>query len=144
LQRRKTRTRPRNAGAVLAAALCLAGCGGGNEQRAAPQPKLQPRVARALAAQSDRVAHALDAGDDCTALTLARQLQQQTIDAINRRSVPAVFQEPLQDRVNDIAARIRCVPPAVDDEGPPAAKDHGKHKDEDKGKGKKKHHKGHD
>jgi hypothetical protein len=137
LQRRKTRTRQRDLGAALAAALFLAGCGSGSEQDAAPQPTLQRRLAVTLAEQSDSVARALDAGDECTALSLAEQLRQQTIAAINAGRVPDAFLEPLQDRVNDLAARIHCVPPPVEE-----PKDNGKGKEH--GKGKKKHHKGDD
>jgi hypothetical protein len=132
LQRRKIRTRQRELGAAFAAALCLAGCGGGDKD-AAPQPTLHRQLAVALADQSDSIARALDAGDDCKALDLAVALQQQTITAINGGRVPTSFQEPLQDRVNDLAGRIRCLPPVeTGDRG----KGHGK--------GKKKHHKGGD
>jgi hypothetical protein len=117
-------------GAALAAALCLAGCGAGAERRAAPQPLLPRPVAVALAQTSDAVADALEVGDDCTALALAQQLQQQTIAAINDRRVPGPLLEPLQTTVNDLAARIQCIaPPEEDDE------DRGRGKG--KGKGKK-------
>jgi hypothetical protein len=117
---------------ALTAALCLAGCGGGGERRAAPQPKLPRPVAVALAQSSDAVADALEAGDDCTALTLAQQLQQQSIAAVNSGQVPAPLQEPLQATVNDLAGRIRCVaPPEEEDE------ERGRGKGKGKGKGKK-------
>jgi hypothetical protein len=130
LQRRKTRTRRPELGAALAAALCLAGCGSGSEQRTAAQPKLPPPVAAALASRSDQVAQTLTAGDSCRALSLAEQLQQETIAAINAGRVPTAFQEQLGSTVGDLVSRIRCVP---------AVKpyDNGKHK----GKHKKKHEK---
>ena len=132
MQRRKTRTRRLELGAALAAALCLAGCGAGAERRAAPQPKLPRPVAVELAQTSDAVADALEAGDDCTALALAQQLQQQTIAAMNDRRVPGPLQEPLQATVNDLAGRIQCItPPEEEDE------ERGRGKDKDKGKGKK-------
>jgi hypothetical protein len=140
LQRRKIRTRKRDLGAALAAALCLAGCGSGSEQNAAPQPKLPRPLAAALAQGSDAVAAALDAGDGCRALRLAGNLQQQTIAAINAGSVPTPFQEPLQDRVNDLASRIECAPEAANDE---RAEKRGKGKEQERGK-KKKHGKGDD
>jgi outer membrane murein-binding lipoprotein Lpp len=115
-------------GAVLAAALTLAGCGSGSEERAARQPKLSQPVAAALAALSDDVAQTLAAGDSCRALTVARQLQQETVAAINAGRVPAPFQEQLGSTVGDLVSRIRCVP-AVNPH------DSGKHK----GKDKKKH-----
>ena len=88
-------------GAALAAALWLAGCGSGSEQRAAPppQPRLPQPVAAVLASSSDGVAQALRAGDPCRALTLAQQLQQQTVTAINAQRVPSVFQEQLGSTV---------------------------------------------
>lgn len=116
-------------GAALAAALCLASCGSGSpERRAAPQPKLPLPVAAALAEQSDRVAAALEAGDSCQALSEARRLQQDTIQAINERRVPTPFQEHLSSAVGDLVLRIECVPPADEERG----KGKGKHK----GKGK--------
>jgi hypothetical protein len=127
LQRRKTRTKRPELGAALAAAFCLAGCGSGSEHRVAPQPKLPAPVASALASRSDEVAQALAGGDQCRALTLAQQLQQETIAAINARRVPGAFQEQLGSTVGDLLSRIQCVPAAK----PP---DSGKHK------GKKKKH----
>jgi hypothetical protein len=128
LQRRKTRTKRPELGAALAAALCLAGCGSGSEHRVAPQPKLPAPVASALASRSDEVAQALAGGDQCRALSLAQQLQQETISAINAGRVPGAFQEQLGSTVGDLLSRIQCVPAVK----PP---DSGKHK----GKGKKKH-----
>ncbi len=110
------------------AALALAGCGGGSEHRAAPPPKLPPTLGSDLAAQSDRVARALDAGDGCGAAALAKELQQQTIAAINAHRVPAPFQEDLAASVTDLVSRIVCVPVQQ-------PQDRGKHK----GKDKKKH-----
>ena len=128
MQRRKTRTKRPELGAALMAALCLAGCGSGSKQRAAPQPKLPAAVASALASRSDEVAQALARGDDCRALSLAQRLQRETIAAINAGRVSAVFQEHLGSTVGDLVSRIQCVPPAQ-------SHDNGKHK----GRKKKKH-----
>ena len=128
MQRSKTRKRRPELGAAVMVALCLAGCGSGSEQRAAQQPKLPAAVASALAARSDEVARALAAGDDCRALSLAQQLQRETIAAINAGRVSAVFQEHLGSTVGDLASRIQCIPPAQ-------PQDNGKHK----GRKKKKH-----
>jgi hypothetical protein len=127
LQRRKTRTKRPELGAALAAAFCLAGCGSGSGHRVAPQPKLPAPVASALASRSDEVAQALVGGDQCRALSLAQQLQQETISAINAGHVPGAFQEQLGSTVGDLLSRIQCVPA----EKP---RDSG----EQKGKGKKK------
>jgi hypothetical protein len=130
LQRRKTRTKRPELGAALAAAFCLAGCGSGSEHRVAPQPQLPAAVASALASRSDEVAQALTGGDQCRALGLAQQLQEETIAAVNARRVPRQFQEQLGSTVADLLSRIQCVPAVK----PPES---GKHK----GKGKKKHEK---
>jgi hypothetical protein len=112
----------------VAAVLCLAGCGSGSEQRAAPQPKLSPPVAAALASRSDEVAQALDSGDSCRGLSLAQQLQQETVAAINSGRVPGAFQEQLGSTVGDLVSRIQCVPAA-------APHDNGKHKGKNKHEG---------
>jgi hypothetical protein len=130
LQRRKTRTKRRKAGAALVAALGLAGCGGGSEHRAAPLPKLPAALGSDLAARSDRVAQALDAGDGCAAATLAKELQQRAIAAINAHRVPAPFQEDLAASVTDLVSRIECSPVQQ-------PREHGEHKS--KQKDKKKH-----
>ena len=132
MQRRKTRTRRPELGAAIATALCLAGCGSGSNQRVAPQPKLPAPVASALASRSDEVAQALAGGDHCRALSLAQQLQQETIAAINAGRVPGAFQEQLGATVGDLLSRIQCVPAAK-------PRDSGKHKGKDK-----KRHKGDD
>ena len=129
MRRRKTRTRRPELGAALAAALSLAGCGSGSAERAAPPPMLSPAVAAALASRSDEVAQTLAAGDACRALSLAQQLQQETVAAINAGRVPAPFQEQLGSAVGDLVSRIRCVPAVK-------PHDNGKHK----GKQKKKKH----
>jgi hypothetical protein len=129
LRRRKTRTKPLELGAAVVVALCLSGCGGA--KRAASHPPTLPRsLATALASRSDAVADALAAGDSCRALTLARQLQRETIAAINRGRVSGPFQENLVGAVNDLTARVTCVPPSP----PPAKKGHGhrKHEKQDK------------
>lgn len=114
----------------MAVAFCLAGCGSGSEHRVAAQPKLPAPVASALASRSDEVAQALADGDQCRALGVARQLQQETILVINAGRVPGAFQEQLGSTVGDLLSRIHCVPAAK----PPES---GKHK----GRGKKKHEK---
>jgi hypothetical protein len=85
-----------------------------------------------LASRSDEVAQALAGGHDCRALSLARQLQEETIAAINAGRVSAVFQEHLGSTVGDLVSRIQCVPPAQ-------PHDKGRHKER-----KKKKHKGDD
>ena len=137
MRRRKTRTRPVEAVAALAAALCLSACGGA-KQSAPPPPTFARPVASSLAAQSDSVATALAAGDSCRALALAQRLQQSTIGAINDGRVSPDLQEQLSSAVNALVARVKCVPPPAPAPPPEDRHDHGKHK----GHGKKKHEEG--
>ena len=132
MQRRKTRTRRPELVAALAAALSLSGCGSGPGHRAAPPPKLPPAIASSLAARSDEVARALEAGNACRAAGLARQLQQQTIAAVNAHRVPAAFQEDLASTASDLVGRITCVPaqkPEHEKGKHKGEKKHGKEKD---------------
>jgi hypothetical protein len=86
-----------------------------------------------LAARTEAVAQATAAGDSCKAASLAQDLQKEAIGAINEGRIAVVLQEPLLGAVNDLTARIECVP------APPKAQhDHGKHK----GKHGKKHKEG--
>jgi hypothetical protein len=127
---------------AIAAVVVLAGCGESGK-RSAPRPTGIPtQLASNLAARSDAVAERLAANDGCGALAAAKQLQQQTIAAVNARRIPARFQEPLLGAANDLVLRIHCAPPptpaagADDDEhGKEKGKGHGK----GHGKGKGKH-----
>jgi hypothetical protein len=130
---RNTWTRALGLGAAGTAALCLGGCGSGPAEHASPPPTLPRTLATALAARSDAVADALAAGDSCGAATLATQLQQETIAAINSGRVSGALQEPLSAGVNDLVARVKCVPPPQPQQD---EKGRGKHKDHDKKKHK--------
>jgi hypothetical protein len=110
---------------LLLAALSLGACGGDGSP-----PRLEARLAVPLAAQADRVAAALEAGDSCEAARAAARLQQQTIAAVNTGDVPPALQEELTSAVNRIASEVECVPPpppppTVETERP---KKHGKNK----------------
>jgi hypothetical protein len=142
LRRRKTRTKRRELAAAALAALCLSGCG--DAKRATPHPPTLPRaLATQLAASSDAVANALAEGESCRARALAQQLRRDTVAAVNAGRVDPRLQEELTGAVNDLAGRVRCVPPVV---RPPAgheddeARDRGKHEDKGKGKGEGKGH----
>lgn len=92
--------------ALLLAIFALSGCGGDE-----PAPGLEKRLAAPLAAQADRIAAALAAGDSCRAAQAAARLQQQTIAAVNTGDVPPALQEELTGAVNRLAAEVECVPP---------------------------------
>jgi hypothetical protein len=102
---------------LVLCALALAGGGGRSG------PAIDREVATKLANQADAIAAAKD---PCAARTHARILQRQTIAATNAGRVPAVFQEPLLGRVNELVSELelRCLPvPAAsspEPEPPPA------------------------
>jgi len=98
--------------AALAAALCLTGCGGGDEREPPPRPKLSAALASSLAERSDAVAAALDAGNSCRAVEEAERLRDESIASVNSGRIPTPFQEPLLGRVNELVERIECVPPS--------------------------------
>jgi hypothetical protein len=96
-----------------------AGCGGGGENVAsepAPAPTIDPAVADRLAAASDAVADALDAGDVCGAAGLADDLNAQVIAAVNAGEIPPRYQEDVQSRANELVNTVNCPQPADDDE----------------------------
>jgi hypothetical protein len=117
--------------------LAAAGCGGGErsgETTAPPRPTLARSVAEDLAARSDAVADALDAGDVCTAAVRADELQDATVTAINNGQVPQEFQEDLQARANELVNTVNCPPP------PTTTEEDEEQNGEGKGRGKKKGH----
>jgi hypothetical protein len=117
---------------VLALVLAASGCGGERsaETTAPPRPTLPRTVAEDLAARSDAIADALDAGDVCTAAGRADELLDATIAAINNGQVPQAFQEDLQARANELVNTVNCPPPPTTTEEDESG--------EGKGRGKKK------
>jgi hypothetical protein len=101
---------------LLVSALALAAGGCGGEEAARPRPTLAPAVADRLAAQSDAIAEALDAGDVCTAAVRADELQDETLRAINAGQVPPAFQEDLTARVNELVNTVNCERADEDDD----------------------------
>jgi hypothetical protein len=131
LRRRRIRTSRRSVAALVAAAAVAGGCGSGEpgaETTRPPQPTLPRTVADDLAARSEAIADALDAGDVCTAAVRADELRTATIEAINNGDVPAAFQEDLQARANELVNAVNCPPPAATTQ---------KNEDSGEGKGRK-------
>ena len=121
--------------AAFSAALLLTACGG-QRSTAHSVPKLPHALGVQLATKSDRVAGAADAGDWCAASADAKQLQNDTIRAINEGRVPAVLQEPLQSGVNELVTETdRCAPARGGGEEP-GRHGHGRGKGKKRGKGK--------
>jgi hypothetical protein len=132
-------TRPARALTLVMSAVALGGCAGHRHEGA--RPAFPRPLALQLAAESDGVARELAGHDDCAARSAAIHLRQQTIREINAGHVPAAFRETLQSSANDLASRIRCVPPvpAAPRASPaPAPEQHG-HGNHGKHKGQGKH-----
>jgi hypothetical protein len=106
---------------ALGQALALAGCGGGSEN--STEPLIPRAVAADLAAKSDAVADALDAGDECGAAGLADQLKAAVETYVNGGRIPPAFQQELTETATDLQNNVNC---------PPEAEEHGE--GEDKGK----------
>jgi hypothetical protein len=114
--------------ASLAVILALAGCGGATTtQNDAAIPR---SVADRLAAQSESIAAAWEAGDTCGAAQQADELKHAADDAIASGDVPAGYQDDLEAAVVNLQNTANCTDQGDEDEG--------------KGKGKAKGHDKHD
>jgi hypothetical protein len=131
-----TRTSLQRTIVLVAIALATTGCGGGGRsaETTTPRPTLPRTVAEDLAARSDAVADALDAGDVCTAAVRADELSDATVAAINNGQVPQEFQEDLQARANELVNAVNC--PAR----PTTTEENEEETGQGKGRGKKKGH----
>jgi hypothetical protein len=112
-------------------ALALAACGG--ESRGQAEASFSARVGSALAAQANRVASRLEAGDADGARSAGAKLDLTVARAIAAGQVPSALRQPLQEAVDEILASIPAPPPApttTAEEDPGDEK-----KDDDKGKG---------
>jgi hypothetical protein len=119
---------------TASSALLLAGCGGGDHAAPPPKPPRIPAgVAQRLAAEADRLA-ALTPGT-CAARDAAARFRVNVIASVNKREIPARYQEPLMSAANSLAERLAaCVEPQPDERE--HEKGHGKKH------GKKKHDEG--
>ena len=119
---------------LLTLVATLASCGGGEESTPEP-PRLDPAVAERLAAASDAVADALEAGDGCRA---SGQIDDLSL-MLHRERLPAAIRRRAELGLTRAAADVVCVP----NQPPPAVTETDEEDDEHKGKKKDKKH-GHD
>jgi hypothetical protein len=115
--------------AALAVMLGAAGCGGASSSET--QSSIPESVAGRLAAQSDSIAAALEAGDDCGAAQQADDLRHAADKAISTGEVPAAYQGELEAAVTSLQNAVNCAP-EEDSQG------------DENGKGKEKGHDKHD
>ena len=116
--------------ASLAVVLAIAGCGG-----AAPTQKnaaIPRSVAERLAAQSESIAAAWEAGDTCGAAQQADELEHAAADAVAAGQIPAAYRDDLEAAVVNLQNTANCTVESSENEGPGESKD--------KGKGKAKEH----
>jgi hypothetical protein len=119
--------------------LALAGCGGGggggnDDATATTRPTLATATADRLVARSDTIALKLAAGDECGAAHEADALAADAIAAVNAGEIPAVYQEELVARTQELVNAVNCPPPVAQPE-PQADEDED---DDGSGRGKKK------
>ena len=115
----------------LAVVLALAGCGGATPTQT-ESAAIPHSVAGRLAAQSESIAAAWEAGDTCGAARQADDLRHAADDAIAAGDIPAAYQDELESAVLNLQNTANC----TEEED---HEDHGKGKGEDKGKGHDKH-----
>jgi len=116
--------------ASLAVVLALAGCGGATTTQT-ESAAIPHSVAARLAAQSESIAAAWEAGDTCGAARQADDLRHAADDAIAAGDIPAAYQDELESAVVNLQNTANCT--EEDSE------DHGKGEDKGKGRGHDKH-----
>jgi hypothetical protein len=120
--------------AALAFVLVTAGCGSGSNPGDTPAA-IPSSVASDLAAQSESIADALDAGDECGAAHQADDLRHAADEAIAGGSIPAAYRSDLETAVTNLQTIVNCPPPDKNNQG---------HEDEGHGPAKPKGHDKHD
>jgi hypothetical protein len=123
--------RPAIAFAALALVLTLAGCGGTSGE--SESSVISSSVANRLAAQSESIAAAWEAGDHCGAAKQADDLKHAADEAIAAGEIPAAYQDDLKAAVVNLQNTANC----DTHEGNENEDDHGQ--GNDKGKGHDKH-----
>jgi hypothetical protein len=119
--------RPLVAIAALAVVLAAAACGGSGESSSA----IPSSVAGRLAAQSESIAAAWEAGDRCGAAQQADDLRHAADEAIAAGEIPVAYQRALEAAVTNLQNTANCPPPEEDSQGD-EGNGHGKAKGHDK------------
>ena len=98
---------------ALALLVVVAGCGGAARPQRTATHQVPPALARSWEGQSEAIATAASAGDDCHALQLAVSLRNDVEKS--EHELPLRLRSPLLAGVNALAARahIECTPPAT-------------------------------
>jgi hypothetical protein len=118
--------------AAAGCALSLAGCGGGSEEAAPPEPSIPAPIAEDLAARSEEIAATLDGGDVCGAARQADDLNSAVNDAVAKGQIPKALQGELQNVVTELVDMVNCEEPDEEEgEGNGNGKGKGKGKDKD-------------
>jgi len=111
----------------LAVVLALAGCGGATPTQT-ESASIPRSVADRLAAQSESIAAAWEAGDTCGAAKQADDLKHAADDAIRAGDIPAAYQDELESAVENLQNTANCTEEADEEEhGKGKAKGHDKH-----------------
>ena len=114
--------------AALALVLALAGCGGATSST--ESSAIPSSVAHRLAAQSESIAAAWEAGDHCGAAKQADDLKHAADEAIAAGEIPVAYQDDLEAAVVNLQNTANC----DSEEGHENdANDQGKGKDKGKG-----------
>jgi len=116
--------------AALAVVLGAVGCGSGSGSSQGDTTAAIPSsVASDLAAQSESIASALDAGDECGAAQQADDLRHAVEDAVAAGEIPAAYQDELEAAVENLQNTANCTEEGDEDKehGKGKAKGHDKH-----------------
>ena len=117
--------------ASLALVLALAGCGGATPQTGSSA--IPRSAADKLAAQSESIAAAWEAGDTCGAAQQADDLRHAVEDAVEDAvaagEIPAAYQDELEAAVENLQNTANCTEEGDEDKehGKGKAKGHDKH-----------------
>jgi hypothetical protein len=111
----------------LAVVLALAGCGGATPTQT-ESASIPRSVADRLAAQSESIAAAWEAGDTCGAAKQADDLKHAADDAIRAGDIPAAYQDELESAVENLQNTANCTEEDdKEEQGKGNAKGHDKH-----------------